>query len=188
MEPLFRVPGLLGVETRTVVCLLLVVAVGACTTSAGQGRRTARSHTTPTPNATPGPSTGSGQTPHCGVVSLTSPHYGSHLDSISGQVGEAVEVFGTTFRGEDGRFTPSHRLEVWWNAKVPATQVPDAMPFDPGQIVLLATVRNMNRCRFRTEFNVPDVRPGTYKIRTFVYFEGGYGWFGWHRFTVEASV
>jgi hypothetical protein len=183
MEPPFRVPGLLGVETRTVVCSLLVVAVSACTSSVGRGPRAAPPHTTPTPE----PSTVSGRTPRCGIVSLTSPHYGSHIDPISGQVGEAIEVFGTTFRGEDGRFTPSNRLEVWWNARVPATEVPAAEPFDDGPIVLLATVGNMNRCRFRTEFNVPDVRPGTYKIRTFVYFEGGYGWFGWHRFTVEAA-
>jgi len=43
----------------------------------------------------------------------------------------------------------------------------------------------MDRCRFRTQFTVPDVRPGTYKVLTFVYHDDGYGWFGWDHFTVE---
>jgi hypothetical protein len=105
---------------------------------------------------------------------------------MSGQPGDRVEVFGTTLRSEDGRFTPSTSLEVWWNARLPQDEVSDAKPFDAGPVLLLATVSEMDRCRFRTQFEVPDVRPGTYKIRTFVYYTGGYGWFGWHRFTVDA--
>ena len=103
----------------------------------------------------------------------------------SGRSGDVVGVLGTTFRGENGRFAPSNRLEVWWNTRVPKTQVPSTKPIARGAIVLLATVRNIDRCRFRTRFTVPDVRPGTYKVLTFVYYEGGYGWFGRDRFTVE---
>jgi len=52
-------------------------------------------------------------------------------------------------------------------------------------IVRLAVVGNTDTCRFRTQFTVPDVPPGTYRVRTFVYWTGGYGWFGWAGFTVE---
>jgi hypothetical protein len=125
--------------------------------------------------------------PHCGFVSPGDPRYGSHIDPATGQPGDRVEVFGTTFRGEDGRFTPSKRLEVWWNAKIPQQVVSEAPPFDAGPVLLLATVGDMDHCHFRTQFEVPDVRPGTYKIRTFVYHTGGYGWFGWDRFTIDAT-
>ena len=103
----------------------------------------------------------------------------------SGRPGDSVRVVGTTFRGEDGKFAPSERLEVWWNTRVPKTEVPSTEPIARGPIVLLATVRNMDRCRFRTQFAVPDVRPRTYKVLTFVYYDGGYGWFGRGHFTVE---
>lgn len=32
----------------------------------------------------------------------------------SGRSGDSVVVLGTTLRGENGRFAPSNRLEVWW--------------------------------------------------------------------------
>ena len=97
-------------------------------------------------------------------------------------------MVGPTFRGEDGRFAPSTRLKVWWNAKVPQHEFSEAAPFDPGPVLLLATVRDMDRCRFRTTFEVPAVPPGTYKVRTFVFDKSGYGWFGRHHFTVEPTT
>jgi hypothetical protein len=179
MEPLRHPICPLSVEARSLVCFLFVVTATACTSS-DQVRP---------PNTHPG--TVPLEVPHqrarCGVVSLTSPRYGSHIDPTSGRAGQTIEVFGLTFRGEDGRFFPSKRLELWWNARVPATEGPEAQPIDDGPVILLVTVQNMNRCRFRAEFTVPDVRPGTYKLRSFLYYEGGYGWFGWHRFTVEAA-
>jgi hypothetical protein len=186
MEPVRLAIGPLSVEARSLVCFLVVFGVTACTTSGEMEPRNTYPHTSP-PSATPAASEGPDQRPRCGVVSLTSPRYGSHIDPTSGQAGQTIEVFGLTFRGEDGRFFPSRRLEVWWNARVPASEVPDAQPSDDGPVILLVTIQNMNRCRFRAEFTVPDVRPGTYKVLSFVYYQGGYGWFGKHRFTVEAA-
>jgi hypothetical protein len=192
MEPRWPRACLLGVPIgRATLCLVLLVFTNACT---GPGGTSAPSGSA-SPNVGPPSSTQQKTTaaapghdrPHCGFVSPGSPRYGSHIDPTSGQPGDSVEVFGTTFRGEDGRFAPSTLLEVWWNAKVPQDEVSEAMPFDTGPVLLLATVQDMDRCRFRTRFEVPDVRPGTYKIRTFVYDKSGYGWFGYHRFNVEAT-
>jgi len=95
-------------------------------------------------------------------------------------------VTGTTFRGEDWRFFPSDGLEVWWNTRVPASGIPAARPLKPGPIIHLAAVDDMQRCRFRDDFTVPDVRPGTYKVFAFIFYEGGYGWFGADHFRVTA--
>jgi len=94
-----------------------------------------------------------------------------------------VVLSGPTFRGEDGRFFPS-RLEVWFNTKVPTSQVPNAEPIAPGPILRLATVREMERCTFSTHLTVPHVGPGRYKITVFVFHEGGYGWWLPHFLTV----
>jgi hypothetical protein len=111
--------------------------------------------------------------------------YGSHLGASTGRPGDSVEVFGTTFRGEDGKFSSSKRLELWWNAEIPDVRGADARPIDPDSpILLLTTVQDMDRCHFRSRFVVPDVPAGRYMIRTIVYHEGGYGWFGYHHFTV----
>ena len=109
----------------------------------------------------------------CGRLSIASGRYGSHLDRTEGASGETVTVYGPTFRGEDWRYAPSKRLEVWWNGW-PETQ---------GSI-LVATVRRMERCRFSTTFEVPDEAPGTFKAFTFVFYKGGYGLFGRHHFQV----
>jgi hypothetical protein len=121
----------------------------------------------------------------CGTLDVGSDpdRYGSHIRPQRGEPGDTVVVHGPTFRGEDWRYFPSDRLEVWWNTWVPTSQAPYE-PIRPGPIRHLATVENMERCRFRTEFKVPDVRPGTYRVVAFVFHEGGYGWFGEHRFRV----
>ena len=120
----------------------------------------------------------------CGTVNVARDRYGSHIYPHRGAPAEAVVVTGTTFRGEDWRFFPSDRLEVWWNTRVPASGVPAAKPLKPGPIIHLATVDNMQRCRFRENFTVPAVRPGTYKVFAFIFYEGGYGWFGVDHFRV----
>lgn len=121
----------------------------------------------------------------CGTLDVRSDpdRYGSHIRPQRGEPGDTVVVHGPTFRGEDWHYFPSDRLEIWWNTRVPTSQAPYE-PIRPGPIRHLATVENMDRCRFRTEFKVPDVRPGTYRVVTFVFHQGGYGWFGDHRFRV----
>lgn len=69
------------------------------------------------------------------------------------------------------------RLEVWFNTKVPTSQVPNAEPIVPGPILRLATVEDMERCTFSTHFKVPHVGPGRYRITVFVFHQGGYGWY-----------
>jgi hypothetical protein len=121
----------------------------------------------------------------CGTLDVGSDpdRYGSHIRPQRGEPGDTVVVHGPTLRGEDWRYFPSDRLEVWWNTRVPSSEAPYE-PIRPGPIKHLATVENMERCRFRTEFKVPDVRPGIYRVVTFVFHESGYGWFGEHRFRV----
>jgi hypothetical protein len=119
----------------------------------------------------------------CGTLDVGSDRYGSHIRPQRGESGDTVVVHGPTFRGEDWRYFPSDRLEIWWNTRVPTSQGPYG-PIRPGPIRHLATVENMERCRFRTEFKVPDVRAGIYRVVTFVFYEGGYGWFGDHRFRI----
>ena len=122
----------------------------------------------------------------CGTVNVASDRYGSHIHPQRGVPGETVVVTGTTFRGEDWRFFPSDGLEVWWNTRVPASGIPAARPLKPGPIIHQATVDDMQRCRFRDDFTVPDVRPGTYKVFAFIFYEGGYGSFGADHFRVTA--
>lgn len=119
----------------------------------------------------------------CGRNDVASGRYGSHIRPRRGAQGDTVTVYGPTFRGEDGRYFPSDRLEVWWNTRVPSSEAAYE-PIRPGPIIHLATVENMKRCRFRTQFKVPSVRPGAYKFFTFVFYEGGYGWLGRHSFQV----
>jgi hypothetical protein len=109
----------------------------------------------------------------CGELNIASGRYGSHLDKTEGAAGETVTVYGPTFRGEDWRYAPSKRLEVWWNG----------WPEARGSM-LMATVRRMERCRFITTFEVPDEPPRTFKVFTFVFYRGAYGPFGRHQFQV----
>lgn len=102
-----------------------------------------------------------------------------------GAPGDEIVLSGPTFRSEDGRFFHADRLEVWFNTKVPTSEVPDAQPFVHGPILHLATVGDMQRCTFTTHFAVPDVPPGRYKITLFVFSEGGYGWWLPHSLTVR---
>ncbi len=124
--------------------------------------------------------------PECGSISVGSRVYGSHLSAASGQPGDMVQVYGTTLRGEDGKFSPSKRLEVWWNTGIPDIRGADPRPINPDSpILLLTTKHDMDGCRFRTRFEVPNVPRGGYRIRTIIYWFGGYGWFGYDHFTVQ---
>jgi hypothetical protein len=98
--------------------------------------------------------------------------------------GDEVVISGPTFRGEDGRYFPSDRLEVWFNTELPTSQAPNASPIAPGPIVHLATVYDMERCTFSSHFTVPDVTSGYYEISVFVFDEAGYGFWLPHTLTV----
>ncbi len=179
------------VQRRLVMSTLVLLALGA----AGAGlwlllqEVRGTTHRVPAPGAAPSPATPADaekrrtrQLRHkCGTVNVASERYGSHIDPLRGAPADTVLVSGTTFRGEDWRFFPSDRVEVWWNTRFPTSQ---AKPLRPGPIIRLATLDNMQRCRFRTEFTIPDVRPGMYRVVTFIFYQGGYGWFGDHRFHV----
>jgi hypothetical protein len=73
---------------------------------------------------------------------------------------------------------------VWWNTDVPTTEVPGAPPITPGPIVRLAEEDIGGRCTFSVHFTIPDVAPGRYEVRVFVYSPGGYGDFLGHVFEV----
>src|SRR5207249_2665634 len=85
---------------RVVVCAAFIFASSSSTVGS------ARPATSPS-GAHPAASPYALNQLHCGFISLTSPRYGSHIRSTSGQAGKSLEVFGTTLRGENGRFAPS---------------------------------------------------------------------------------
>jgi hypothetical protein len=117
----------------------------------------------------------------CGQVELTSRQYGIHISPRRVMAGDVVTVRGTTLRGEDGRYAPSDRIEVWWNTRFPAADVATTKAAGPGPVLLLATEDDTERCRFRTTFPVPNVSPGTYLITVVVYDAqpaNGFGLFG----------
>jgi hypothetical protein len=122
--------------------------------------------------------------PRCGMLDPAGPEYNTVMLPVEASPGAEVVLSGPTFRGEDGRYFPADRLEVWFNTKVPTSQVPSAEPIAPGPILRLATVQDMEQCMFSTHFTVPHVGPGRYKITVFVFHEGGYGWWLPHFLTV----
>ena len=168
---------------RVLLCAALL-AVGACQPSPPL--------TSPGPAYRPlAPASGvqskSTRRPRCAATSLTEGEYGSHIRPAEGRPGRKVAVFGPTFRDENGRFARSKRLETWWNTEWPPSDGGQAQPLKPGPVVRLTTVRDTNRCRFVASFRVPETRPGRYRVVTFVFHEGGYGWFGSHKFEVTAA-
>jgi hypothetical protein len=184
LEPLPPRSGHLSVVKRFIVTLSVVIAACGCTSAEDGVPSTAVGlPSSPPPSA---PVDHRGGHPNCGFIRLTSPGYGSHLHVTSGKSGDTVLVTGTTLRGEDGRFTPARRLEVWWNTRVPLTEEEGAPPIvEDSPILMLAIVRDMDTCRFRTEFSVPDVLPGRYQVKTFVFTRDEEGLFGWQKFTVK---
>jgi|tagenome__1003787_1003787.scaffolds.fasta_scaffold20930741_5 hypothetical protein len=123
--------------------------------------------------------------PDCGTIDIGGPRYQTHLRPTSVEPGDTVTVSGPTYRTEGGRFARSSRVEVWWNTLIPNPTARGSNPVVEGSPVFrLATVRNMDRCRFHVTFTVPDVRPGVFPVRAFVFHRGGYGLFAWQRITV----
>jgi hypothetical protein len=122
--------------------------------------------------------------PDCGLISLGRETYGTTMLPKQGPSGTGVVLSGPTLRGEDGRYWPADRVEVWWNTEVPTTEVTGAPPLTPGPIVPLAREDVSERCTFSVFFTVPDVRPGLYEVRVFMYHDGGYGFFLGHDFQV----
>lgn len=124
--------------------------------------------------------------PDCGVIGPTSDDYSTAMLPDRGPSGTGVVLSGPTLRGEDGRYWPADRVEVWWNTEVPATEVSDAPPTTPGPIVRLAREDVSERCTYSLHFTIPDVPPGRYDVRVFMYHEGGYGFFLGHTFQVTS--
>ena len=121
-------------------------------------------------------------TPRCGRTNIAGDEYGTEIHPVSGPPGTQVAFSGTTLRGEDWRWAPSDRMEAWWN-----TETPGGPSLEEGPVMLLARIDDMERCRFETTFEVPDVEPGRYTISVFAWEEDpsdGYGFFLPHRFTV----
>src|SRR3954454_24838498 len=162
---------------KLVVCLVVVCAC----TSAGQA-------TNPTVATTSVPKPTRFVTqrqPDCGTIDIGGLRYQTHLRPTSVQPGDTVTVSGPTYRTEGGRFARSFRLEVWWNTLVPRTTARGSNPVvEHSPVFRLATVRDMDRCRFHVTFTVPDVRPGVFPVQAFVFHTGGYGLFALQRITV----
>jgi Kelch motif len=122
-------------------------------------------------------------TPECGVIELTDDDYETEIKPTSGPPGKVVRVSGPTLRGEDGRWAPSGRLEMWWNSEFPDRK----RPIDAGPVLKLVEVRDMERCRFSAAFRVPDVPPGAYAISKHTWDSPpsqGYGTDPYHLFIV----
>ena len=113
--------------------------------------------------------------PDCGRTNIASDAYGTEIHPTYGPPGSEVMFSGTTVRGEDWKWAPSDRLEAWWDTDVPRGGIK------------IVEVDDMERCRFKTTFTVPDVEPGRYKISVFAWDADpseGYGLFLPHHFTV----
>lgn len=120
--------------------------------------------------------------PDCGQIDVGSDDYGLELTRTEATAGTTIGVAGTTLRGEDGRWAPAGRIEMWWN-----TEVPDGQPIDEGPVVELLEVTEMEACTWESRFEVPDVPPGDYEITTFAFDDNGYGVFGTDEFRVEGG-
>jgi hypothetical protein len=129
----------------------------------------------------------SGGPPNCRMTNIASDDYGTEIQPTSGPPHTEVTISGATLRGEDWGWAPSDRLEAWWNTEVPASKLASSTPLKEGPVLRLVRVEDMERCRFRAVFAVPDVEPGRYQISVFVWGEDpadGYGYFPRHGFTV----
>jgi len=156
---------------KSALVALTIAMMSACTSASEP-----QSSPVQAPSSSLPPSIATKSRPDCGTIDIGSSQYGIHFTPTTVTPGDRVTVRGTTLRTEGGRFAPSSHAEVWWNTLVPRSMVADAPPIVDGSPVMrLATVANMDRCRFRTAFTVPDVRPGRYPVRTFIFQKGGYG-------------
>jgi hypothetical protein len=125
--------------------------------------------------------------PDCGVTEISPEEYTTMMLPNRGPPGTGVVLSGPTLRDESGRYAPADRVEVWWNTRVPRSEVPDSPPLTPGPAFLLAREDIRARCTFSVFFRIPQVPPGPYQVRIFVFDEGGYGVFLGHRFEVTQS-
>lgn len=103
----------------------------------------------------------------CRRMNVAGPQYGHTVLPHGGDVGDGLRISGTTLRGEDWRWAPAQRMEVWWD--LGNSTVPQAGS------VLLAEFDPRRACRFQVETKVPPAQPGTYPINVLVYFEDEVG-------------
>jgi len=166
---------------KAVTTAILIVVAAGCTQL-----QEVRSSPPQTPSTMTSPSVVMKVKPDCGVIDVGSPRYGIRFHPTVVSAGDIVTVRGTTLRTEGGNFAPSFRAEIWWNTFVPLSIAAGATPVADGSPVLhLATVGDMDRCHFSTTFTVPDVPPGRYPVRVFVFEKGGYGISPPEHFTVR---
>ena len=107
--------------------------------------------------------------PRCGAIDIASSDHEWTLRPRVASSGQEVVISAPTLRSEGGRWTSARKFEFWFNTKIPPTEASDASPLAPGPIVLLATVRDLRRCAFKTSFRVPDVPSGRYRVAGFAY-------------------
>jgi hypothetical protein len=112
------------------------------------------------------------------VIDLAT-EYGASLWPREVRPGDRIRIFGTTYRGEDGRWAPSRKIEIWWDY---GRQ--DGPP-GSGDSSLIGTIEPGLRCRFNFEAVVPDSPPGRYPVQALVYDRDGFGYFGWWRVRVN---
>lgn len=161
------------------VVLFLALLAPACGGS-GRSSSTAGTGSSPTPSvsgSTKAPvSVALPNVPHCRRTHPNLITESTPIRPTSGPPGTHVELSGPTGRNENWSFASASKVEVWWNTNVSGSEVANAPPLKPGPVVLLATDWQMDRCRFTVRFDVPNARPGKYRIFVFLFFpHGGYG-------------
>lgn len=124
--------------------------------------------------------------PTCYRTPASSGAYTVHLSKTEGMPGEAIHVWGPTFRDQAGAYAPTERFELWWNSRTPD----GLQPIAEGDAVRLLSSDTRYRCYFQAVFEVPDAAEGTYRMTGFVFEQPaneGYGVLPGPRFTVTSD-
>ena len=105
----------------------------------------------------------------CGVTDLGQ-DYGTRIEPAEGRPGDDLRFSGTTLRGEDGRWAPSRKIELW------LSEGRLGVPGSDGTVLVVRVVPGL-ACRFSTTAMVPEVPPGRYVLTPLVFSRSGYGYF-----------